>query len=103
MVIRRAKLMELKLAELAEEPAKSSTNVTRTGNRVTWRPPLVGWIKYNVDIAFDEAHSMGATAAVFRDHNGTLLSGINSIIVATLPLAAEALAIRAVLMMSRNF
>ncbi|RYQ99126.1 hypothetical protein Ahy_B07g087000 [Arachis hypogaea] len=86
-----------------EVPAKVSTNITRTGSRVTWRPPLEGWIKRNVDAAFVEAHSLGATAAVFRDHNGTLLSGINSFIVATLPLAAEALAVRTALIMSQNF
>ncbi|KAL4286374.1 hypothetical protein AHAS_Ahas19G0079800 [Arachis hypogaea] len=83
--------------------SKESTNATRIGSRVTWRPPLVGWIKCNVDAAFDKAHSAGATAAVFKDHNGTLLSGINSTIVATSPLAAEALAVRAALIMSRNF
>ncbi|RYQ97024.1 hypothetical protein Ahy_B08g092996 [Arachis hypogaea] len=103
MVIRKAKLMELECAEMAEEPVKSSTIATRTGGRVTWRPPLVGWIKCNVDAAFDKASSTGATAAVFRDHNGTLLSGINSSIVATSPLAAEALAVRAALILSRNF
>ncbi|RYR13322.1 hypothetical protein Ahy_B04g070381 isoform B [Arachis hypogaea] len=95
--------MELEFAEMAEEPVKSSTNTTRTGGRVTWRPPLVGWIKCNVDAAFDKARSTGATAAIFRDHNGTLLSGINSSIVATSPLAAEALAVRAALILSRNF
>ncbi|XP_057761092.1 uncharacterized protein LOC130981521 [Arachis stenosperma] len=103
MVIRKAKLMELEFVEMAEKPINSSTNATRTGGRVTWRPPLVGWIKCNVDAAFDKAHSTGATAVVFRDHNGTLLSGINSSIVATSPLAAEALAVRAALILSRNF
>ncbi|RYR33899.1 hypothetical protein Ahy_A10g048567 [Arachis hypogaea] len=91
MVIRKAKLMELEFAKMAEEPVKSSINATITGSRVTWRPPLVGWIKCNVDAVFDKAHSAGATAAVFRDHNGTLLSGINSTIVATSLLALEAL------------
>ncbi|RYR16596.1 hypothetical protein Ahy_B04g073630 [Arachis hypogaea] len=45
-------------------------------------PPLQGWIKCNVDAAFIGAQSVGATIAVFRDHNGTLLLGINSTIVA---------------------
>ncbi|XP_020963460.1 uncharacterized protein LOC110265048 [Arachis ipaensis] len=66
--------------------------LTRSGSRVTWRPPLQGWIKCNVDVAFVGAQSVGATAVVFRDHNGTLLSGINSTIIAASPLAAEALA-----------
>ncbi|XP_072058294.1 uncharacterized protein [Arachis hypogaea] len=60
-------------------------------------------IKCNVDAAFDEAHFAGATAVVLRDHNWTLLSGINSTIVSTSPLAAEALAVKAALIMSQNF
>ncbi|RYR28231.1 hypothetical protein Ahy_B01g052353 isoform B [Arachis hypogaea] len=103
MVIRKAKLMELEFMEMTEVPAKVSTNVTTTGSRVTWRPPLEGWIKCNVDAAFVEAQSLGAMAAVFRDRNGTLLSGINSSIVATSPLAMEALAVKAALIISQNF
>ncbi|XP_057761018.1 uncharacterized protein LOC130981438 [Arachis stenosperma] len=74
-VICKAKLMELEFAELEEEPEKHSTSVKR----------------------------LGATAAVYRDPNGSLLAGINSTIVATSPLAAEALAVREALIMSRNF
>ncbi|XP_025651809.1 uncharacterized protein [Arachis hypogaea] len=102
MVIHKAKLMELEFAEMIEEPVKHATTITRLGSRVTWRPPLQGWIKCNVDAAFTGAQSVGATAVVFRDHNGTLLSGINSTIVAASSLAAEALAVRAALIMSQN-
>ncbi|XP_057763379.1 uncharacterized protein LOC130983200 [Arachis stenosperma] len=45
----------------------------------------------------------GATAAVYRDPNGSLLAGINSTIVTTSPLAAEVLAVKETLIMSRNF
>ncbi|RYR05051.1 hypothetical protein Ahy_B06g084898 [Arachis hypogaea] len=103
LVIRKANLMELEFRELSEQPAKHTTTVSRLASRVTWRPPLQGWIKCNVDVAFIDAQSVGAVAAVFRDHNGSLLSGINSTIVAGSPLAAEALAIRAALIMSQNF
>ncbi|RYR53125.1 hypothetical protein Ahy_A06g028068 [Arachis hypogaea] len=92
MVIHKAKLMELEFAEMIEEPAKHATTSTRLGSRVTWRPPLQSWIKCNVDAAFMGAQSVGTMAIVFRDHNGTLLSGINSNIVAASPLDAEALA-----------
>ncbi|XP_057720418.1 uncharacterized protein LOC130934913 [Arachis stenosperma] len=73
MVIHKAKLMELEFAKMIEEPVKHATT------------------------------SVGATAAVFRDHNRTLLSGINSTIVVASPLAVEALAVRAALIMSQNF
>ncbi|XP_016194928.1 uncharacterized protein LOC107635893 [Arachis ipaensis] len=102
-VIHKAKLMELEFAELEEEPAKHSTSVRRSGSRVTWRPPPAGWIKCNVDAAVVETRSAGATAAVFKDSNGSLLTGINSTIVATSPLAAEALAVREALIMSKKF
>ncbi|XP_016192126.1 uncharacterized protein LOC107633006 [Arachis ipaensis] len=103
LVIRKANLMELEFGELSEQPAKHTTTVSRLASRVTWRPPLQDWIKSNVDATFIGAQSVGAVAAVFRDHNGSLLSGINSTIVAGSPLAAEALAIRADLIMSQNF
>ncbi|RYR04846.1 hypothetical protein Ahy_B06g084641 [Arachis hypogaea] len=103
IVIRKAKLMELEFVEISEEPVKHTTTVSGLASRVTWKPPLQGWIKCNVDAAFIGAQSVGAVAIVFRDHNGSLLSGINSTIVAGSPLAAEALAIRAALIMSQNF
>ncbi|XP_057734045.1 uncharacterized protein LOC130949302 [Arachis stenosperma] len=95
--------MKLEFAKLEEEPAKHSTSVRRSGSKVTYRPPPAGWIKCNVDAAFVETRSTGATTAVYRDPNGSLLTGINSTIVATSPLAAEALAVREALIMSTNF
>ncbi|XP_015962288.1 uncharacterized protein LOC107486249 [Arachis duranensis] len=103
VVICKAKLMELEFAKLKEEPEKHSTSMRRSGSRVTWRPPPAGWIKCNVDAAFVETRSAGTTAAVYRDPNGSFLTGINSTIVANSPLAAEALAVREALILSRNF
>ncbi|XP_025665275.1 uncharacterized protein [Arachis hypogaea] len=80
-------------ADFPEEPAISSIHDRRTVKRVTWRPPPPGWIKCNVDAAFLEVFSGGATAAVFRDHAGNLLTTSNSKIAASSPLAAEALAV----------
>ncbi|RYQ87893.1 hypothetical protein Ahy_B09g095434 [Arachis hypogaea] len=95
--------METEFADSAEVPAITSMNARRTVKRVTWRPPLPGWIKCNVDAAFLEAFSGGATAAVFRDHAGNLLTASNSRIAASSPLAAEALVVREALILVQNF
>ncbi|XP_052116440.1 uncharacterized protein LOC127746613 [Arachis duranensis] len=95
--------METEFAEIAEEPAKSSINERRPVKRVTWRPPLAGWVKCNIDAAFVEVHFGGAKIVVLRDHTENLLTGSNSKIVATSPFAAEALAVREVLLMAKNF
>ncbi|XLU52730.1 hypothetical protein S245_047378, partial [Arachis hypogaea] len=87
--------METEFTKMAEEPANCSVNNRRTVRRVTWRPPLPGWVKCNVDAAFLEVLSGGATTAVFRDHVGNLLTASNSKIAATSPLATEALAVQA--------
>ncbi|XP_025678982.1 uncharacterized protein [Arachis hypogaea] len=95
--------METEFADVAEEPAISSIHDRRTVRRVTWRPPPPGWIKCNVDAAFLEVFFGGATAAVFRDHAGNLLTASNSKIAASSPLAAEALAVRKALIIAKNF
>ncbi|XP_016170478.1 uncharacterized protein LOC107613135 [Arachis ipaensis] len=95
--------MKIEFAEIVEEPAKTSINERRPVRRVTWRPPLAGWVKGNVDVTFVEVHSGGATAAVIRDHTRNLLTDSNSKIMATSPLAAEALAVREALIMANNF
>ncbi|RYR61975.1 hypothetical protein Ahy_A04g019257 [Arachis hypogaea] len=94
LVINKAKQMETEFADSAEVPAITSMDTRRTVRRVTWRLPLLGWIKCNVDAAFLEVFSGGATAAVLRDHVGNLLTASNSRIAASSPLAAEALAVR---------
>ncbi|RYR48438.1 hypothetical protein Ahy_A07g034466 [Arachis hypogaea] len=103
MVIYRVKQMETKFAEMAEEPANCSVIDRRTVRRVTWRPPPPGWVKCNVDAAFLEVLHGGATAAVFRDHVGNLLTASNFKIATTSPLAAEALAVREGLIIAKNF
>ncbi|XLU93939.1 hypothetical protein S245_008291, partial [Arachis hypogaea] len=64
---------------------------------------LPGWVKCNIDAAFLEVLSVGATTAVFRDHAGNLLTASNSKIAATSSLAAEALAVREALIIAKNF
>ncbi|KAL4320923.1 hypothetical protein AHAS_Ahas14G0059000 [Arachis hypogaea] len=103
IVIYKAKQMETEFTKMAEEPANCSVNNRRTVRRVTWRPPLPGWVKCNVDAAFLEVLSGGATTAVFRDHVGNLLTASNSKIAATSPLATEALAVREALIIAKNF
>ncbi|XP_016177823.1 uncharacterized protein LOC107620121 [Arachis ipaensis] len=103
LVIQNAKQMEIDFANVVEEPAISSNHDRRTDRRVTWRPPPPGWIKCNVDAAFREVYSGGATAAVFRDHAGSLLTASNHRIAASSPLAAEAFAVREALIMAKNF
>ncbi|RYR23091.1 hypothetical protein Ahy_B03g068364 [Arachis hypogaea] len=103
LVIQNAKQMEIDFADVVEEPAISSNHDRRTDRRVTWRPPPPGWIKCNVDAAFREVYSAGATAAVFRDHAGSLLTASNHRIAASSPLAAEAFAVREALIMAKNF
>ncbi|RYR54207.1 hypothetical protein Ahy_A06g029476 [Arachis hypogaea] len=88
---------------MAEESTKTSINERRAGSRVTWRPPLTGWVKCNIDAVFVKAHSTGAIAAVFGDHTGNLLSGLNSTTAASLQLAAKVLVVRASLIMAKNF
>ncbi|XP_020960337.1 uncharacterized protein LOC110263435 [Arachis ipaensis] len=95
--------METDFAEMAEEPAICSVIDRKTVRKVTWRPPPPGWVKCNVDAAFLEVLHGGATAAVFRDHVGNLLTASNSKIAATSPLAAEALAVREGLIIAKNF
>ncbi|XLU41310.1 hypothetical protein S245_036124, partial [Arachis hypogaea] len=53
---------------------------------------ILYYAKCNVDAAFLEVFSGGATAAVFRDHAENLLTASNFRIAASSPLAAEALA-----------
>ncbi|RYR34741.1 hypothetical protein Ahy_A10g049745 [Arachis hypogaea] len=52
---------------------------------------------------FREVYSGGTTAAVFKDHAGSLLTASNSKIAASSPLAAEAFAVREALIMAKNF
>ncbi|XP_057719433.1 uncharacterized protein LOC130933842 [Arachis stenosperma] len=103
LVINNTKQMEIEFVDFAGEPAINSIHGRRTVRRITWRPPLPGWIKCNVDAAFLEVFSRGATAAVFRDHAGNLLTASNSKIAASSPLAVEALAIREALIIAKNF
>ncbi|RYR51273.1 hypothetical protein Ahy_A06g026297 [Arachis hypogaea] len=74
LVINNTKQMEIEFADFVGEPAINSIHGRRTVRRITWRPPPPGWIKCNVDAAFLEVFSGGATAAVFRDHAGNLLT-----------------------------
>ncbi|QHO42427.1 uncharacterized protein DS421_5g154070 [Arachis hypogaea] len=87
---------------MAEETTKISVNERRTVKRVKWRLPLPGWVKCNVDAVFIEGFSGGATVAVFRDHTENLLTASNSKIVATSPLATEALTVREALIIAKN-
>ncbi|XP_057747986.1 uncharacterized protein LOC130967184 [Arachis stenosperma] len=89
--------------DVVEEPAISFNYDRRTDRRVTWRPPPPGWIKCNVNAAFREVYSGGATSVVFRDHAGSLLTASNHRIAASSPLAAEAFAVREALIMAKNF
>jgi ribonuclease HI len=40
-----------------------------------WNMPPVGWVKCNVDGAFDADQGQGATRVVLRDHTGTYKGG----------------------------
>jgi hypothetical protein len=40
-----------------------------------WRRPVIGWIKCNVDGAFQERDSTGATGIVLRNHAGEFIDG----------------------------
>lgn len=40
-----------------------------------WKRPALGWIRCNVDGAFDPVNGKGATGVVLRDHNGCFIQG----------------------------
>lgn len=46
-----------------------------TTSKKRWQPPPMGWIKCNIDGAFDPTQGQGATAAVLRDERGSFQGG----------------------------
>ncbi|RYQ81102.1 hypothetical protein Ahy_Scaffold1g107105 isoform A [Arachis hypogaea] len=46
--------------------------------RITWRPPPRNKVKVNIDAAFDRETGIAASAAVIRDWQGKIITGISS-------------------------
>lgn len=40
-----------------------------------WSPPLDGYLKFNVDAAFNPSQNLAAAAVIVRDHNGAMVTG----------------------------
>ncbi|MED6110387.1 hypothetical protein PIB30_042326 [Stylosanthes scabra] len=78
------------------EPAK------KVQGNATWRPPPRGWTKCNTDALFHLTSCRSSSTAVFRDHEGRLLTATTSTRFCSSPLAAEALALRDVVMLTKN-
>ncbi|MED6122392.1 hypothetical protein PIB30_039325 [Stylosanthes scabra] len=74
----------------------------RRQRRATWRPPSKGWTKLNIDVAFSFASGSYATAAIFKDSDGRLLTASNSTGKCISPLTAEALAMQEALITAQN-
>ncbi|MED6196375.1 hypothetical protein PIB30_046846 [Stylosanthes scabra] len=86
---------------LTESP-KQKEPARRVQGNATWRPPLRGWTKCNTDASFSLSSSRSSTTAVFRDHEGKLLTATTSNMLCSTPLAAEAMALRDAMIISRN-
>ncbi|OMO92697.1 hypothetical protein COLO4_17377 [Corchorus olitorius] len=61
-------------------------------NKEKWLAPEEGWLKVNVDGAFDPGTSEGAVGIVARDHNGCLIGGTGMRVKVANAQAVEALA-----------
>jgi hypothetical protein len=67
------KLLANVASDCPNVPALSEQKV-RSKERLNWKPPSEGWVKY-VDGAFYADQRQGATGAVLRDHQGVFKEG----------------------------
>ncbi|MED6217896.1 hypothetical protein PIB30_021851 [Stylosanthes scabra] len=67
-----------------------------------WQEKFKGWTKCNTDASFSLTTCRSSSAAVFRDHDGKLLTGTPSTRFCSSPLAAEALVSRDAVMLANN-
>ena len=60
-----------------------------------WKAPPIGWVKANVDGAFDSASSSGGLGVVIRDSDGVVIGG-GCVLVTHVnnPVMVEVLAVR---------
>ncbi|RYR00402.1 hypothetical protein Ahy_B07g088524 [Arachis hypogaea] len=70
--------------------------------RIIWRPPLRNKVKVNIDAAFHREIGIAASAAVIRDWQGKIITGITSKFKAISVLAVEAQAYREAIILTKN-
>ncbi|XP_025669292.1 uncharacterized protein [Arachis hypogaea] len=101
--IHRAKMAEIHFIEATQDrQIENKKLVKRKSKTLTWRPPPEPWVKANVDASFKATTGTGATAVTIRDSTGNLVIGESTKIMAGSSLAAEALAIRQAIILSKN-
>lgn len=72
--------------------------------RQPWQPPPLGWLKANVDGAFDKASNAGGIGVVVQDHCGDVVGGVcMQILHVGSPKMVEALASRGACELAINF
>ncbi|XP_015969290.1 uncharacterized protein LOC107492746 [Arachis duranensis] len=70
--------------------------------RITWRPPPRSKVKINIDAAFHRETGIAASAAIIRDWQGNIITGITSKFKTISVLAAEAQAYREAIILTKN-
>ncbi|RYR10180.1 hypothetical protein Ahy_B05g078655 [Arachis hypogaea] len=99
----RARLMEQDFIDKEEQQRVEPQTTKRDRvRRITWKPPPLNWVKINVDAAYNKSNGSGAISAAVRDHRGKLIIGSAVRIKASSALAAEAMAVRNALIISKN-
>lgn len=61
------------LEELAS--LKMPDKQSQIRSAVKWHKPIDGWVKVNMDVAYDGTTCSGSGGVVIRDHEGTVLAG----------------------------
>ncbi|RYQ82932.1 hypothetical protein Ahy_B10g101523 [Arachis hypogaea] len=81
---------------------KDITGRNGESRRITWRPPPRSKVKVNIDAAFHRETGIAASAAIIRDWQGKIITGITSKFKTVSVLAAEAQAYRQAIILTKN-
>ncbi|XP_015959674.1 uncharacterized protein LOC107483570 [Arachis duranensis] len=104
-VIIQSELLTSEYQRATQESSRANIPDTNRGGvrkRITWRPPPKNRLKVNTDAAFHRGTSTAALAAVVRDWQGKVITGITATFKTTSPLTAEAQAYREALILIKN-
>ncbi|OMO96367.1 hypothetical protein COLO4_15333 [Corchorus olitorius] len=77
-----------------QTPSKVGNLKTKEKRSEPWSPPQEGFVKINVDGAYESVSGAAAVGIVARDHHGTVLSGLGKRVRASSSEMVEVMAVR---------